>query len=85
MTNSGLVSDVLQHPLVAPRLDQGIFEGLSGSARLDYVIGVLEEVYAEHPDDALLAEGYQKVRHEFPLYFRTSPPPGQRTVIPIYD
>jgi len=35
--------ELLQHPEVRERLNKGILNGLSGSTKIDYVIGVVEQ------------------------------------------
>lgn len=72
------ICTLLSHPAVADRIarDGGILDGLSGTTRLDYLVGVVEEAYKQaHNEDRLdgvLKIGYELLRRDFPLCFSTA-------------
>ncbi|MBU0456672.1 MAG: hypothetical protein ABH824_06240 [Nanoarchaeota archaeon] len=68
------INDLLEHPNIASRIesDNGIFYGLSGLTRIDYLAGIVAEVYQKNRCDDVLKCGYEQFKRDYPKCFPTT-------------
>ena len=63
------LADLLQHPVVKPHIDYGIFTGISGGAQIDYAIHVVETTLQAYPEVQELKDGYDYFKSLNPSRF----------------
>ncbi len=62
--------NLLQHPLVKPQINPGVFRGISGGTQIDYALGIVQSAVEANIDNQELTAMYTHFKSLNPSRYR---------------